>query len=307
MRRAIDMLCRVVAGLIGIETASAACQSSEVTGISFTGATLAAYNPFTSYPPKTVGVTINAAATCSVELAFQVPNLPPRMTGPGSLAYDITTMSGATSLVYAAGLPATTTRVDVGPGLASNTTVQVNIAPGQVVADGNYGDPTLLAQVFDKSGPTPALLKTFAVPLQGFVARACHFGTSSTTTMNFSSAIHNGLPNPGFVQSVTFQELSCTAPSIVRLTASPMQLAVPPTSSGAFDSQIHVRARATFGGANADLDTSAGAAAASVSRHIASGASTNGSVRLDVNLLRGGPLLPGTYTTTLTLSIDPNP
>jgi hypothetical protein len=55
------------------------------------------------------------------------------------------------------------------------------------------------------------------------------------------------------------------------------------------------------------LDTSQGADAASASRNTAAGAVTEGVVRVDVNLLAGKPLLPGTYSSILTVSIDPNP
>jgi hypothetical protein len=306
MRRAGIGLISVVALLIGSNPAAAACQANDITGIHFTGATLLSYNPFTPYAPQTVAITINASVACSVELAFLSASLPARMTGPGFLTYDITTSSGSTSLVYPPGSPSATTRVDVGSGNPGSTAVQVSIPPGQVVSDGIYADPTLLAQVFDKTGGTLILLKSFAVPLQGQVARACHFTAPISTTMNFTSAIQHGLPNPDVVQSVTFQDLSCTAPSIVRLTATAMQLMPTPPASPSFDSAINVRARATFGAANADLNTGLGSTVASMSRHVMSGATTGGSVRLDVNLLRGRPLLPGTYTTTLTLSIDPS-
>jgi len=46
---------------------------------------------------------------------------------------------------------------------------------------------------------------------------------------------------------------------------------------------------------------------ASASRNATSGAVTEGVVRVDVNLLGGKPLLPGTYASILTVSIDPNP
>jgi hypothetical protein len=81
----------------------------------------------------------------------------------------------------------------------------------------------------------------------------------------------------------------------------------PGSPTPVFDGLIHYRASASFSGANVVLDTSLGADAASASRNTAAGAVTEGVVRVDVNLLAGKPLLPGTYSSILTVSIDPNP
>jgi hypothetical protein len=45
----------------------------------------------------------------------------------------------------------------------------------------------------------------------------------------------------------------------------------------------------------------------SASRNIPVGAMTDGVLRLDVALVPGKPLLAGTYSSVLTISIDPNP
>jgi hypothetical protein len=47
--------------------------------------------------------------------------------------------------------------------------------------------------------------------------------------------------------------------------------------------------------------------AASPTRNAAAGATINGSLGVDVNLVPGRPLLAGNYSATLTVSIDPNP
>jgi hypothetical protein len=185
--------------------------------------------------------------------------------------------------------------------------VQINLPPGQVVGDGAYSDASVQSQIFDKTGAIFTLLKSASLPLSGSVTRACQFTMPTSPTLNFTAAISNGLPRPGYVQSVTFQNVSCTAPSLVRLSGNAMLLTQPGSPSPAFDDQINYRAAANFSGANVVLDTSVSSDAASTSRNTAAGAVTQGVVRVDVNLLAGKPLLPGNYSSVLTVSIDPNP
>ena len=218
MRRAAGIAIGVLVGATGhMHAAAAACSASDITGISYTGTSLAPYNPFTPFAPKVVSVTVSALRTCGLELAFLSTSSPPRMIGFGSLNYDIQLASTAVSLVYTGGMPVTTAHIDIGPGNIGSTNVQINLPAGQVVGDGVYSDASVVSQIFDKSGAILTLLKTANLPLSGSVVRACQFTAPISPTLNFSGAISNGLPRPGYVQSVTFQNVSCTAPSLVRL------------------------------------------------------------------------------------------
>ena len=297
----------IVLAIVTSRAEAVSCSASDITAVSYSSTSLAPYNPFTSFAPKPVTVTVTAARACSLELAFLSTSTPPRMTGPGALNYDVQSASSATSLVYAGGMPASTAHIDIGPGNSGFANVQVSLPAGQVVADGAYSDATVLTQIFDKSGAVFTLLKSVSLPLSGSVVRACQFTTPISPTLNLTSAISNGLPRPGYVQSVTFQNVSCTAPSLVRLSGNAMLLTQPGNPGSTFDDLIHYRAAATFSGANVVLDTSLGTDVASASRNATSGAVTEGVVRVDVNLLGGKPLLPGTYASILTVSIDPNP
>jgi hypothetical protein len=100
--------------------------------------------------------------------------------------------------------------------------------------------------------------------------------------------------------------VSCTAPTIVRLSGDAMQLQ-PAGASPGFDSHIDYRASARFGAASALLDTSVAGQASSGTPNTTSGATANGSITVDVNLLAGRPLLAGTYAGTLTVSVEPSP
>ncbi len=288
--------------------AEAACAPGDITGIDFTpGATLSPYNPFANFSPKMVTLTVSATVSCTVELAFFSPTLPARMTGPAQLDYDVELSGGAASLVFAGGSPPVTVPIVIaGPGNPGTTTVQINLPAGQVVADGAYGDANLMAQVFDKTGSTFTLLQSQSMPVSGSVAKVCQFTAPTSPTLNFTSAIANGLPNPGYQLSVTFNGVSCTAPTLVRLSGAALQLQ-PPSSAPGFDNFIHYRASASFNAANTVLDTRVASDASSVERNTMAGAVVNGSIGVDVNLLVGKPLLAGTYAAILTVSVDPTP
>jgi hypothetical protein len=287
-------------------TAEAACMASDITGISYTSTSLSPYNPFTSYSPKLVTVTVSATSTCAVELAFLSPTVPARMSGPAPLSYDVQLSGSATSLLYGGGTPPNTAHIDIGVGNVGSASVLLSVPAGQVVPDGSYSDANLVTHIFDKAGTTFTLLKTAAMPVSGSVAKVCEFTAPRSVTLNFTSAIANGRPNPGHVQSVAFNGVSCTAPTIVRLSGDAMQLQPAGAASG-FDHFINYRATATFNAAIAELNTSVPGEASSVTRNTSSGATVDGSISVDVSLLAGEPLLAGTYAAILTLSIDPSP
>ena len=264
------------------------CSQTEIGAITFSGTALPPYNPFTNTAPRLVTVSVTSTVACSVELAFQSTSNPARMLGPGTLIYDVQSQGSSTSLLFVSGTPSTTTRIDIPAGNVGVATVQIALSPNQVVSSGTYGDNSLVAYIYDKTGFVLAPLKSASVPISGSVAAACQFAS------------------PTNVGSVTLPSLSCTAPSLVRLSAGPMLL-TPTASNMAFDNLINFQANASLDGATAVLDTRSGSAVASTLRNVASGATTNASVTINVSLLAGRPLLPGIYSSLLTLSIDPNP
>ena len=283
-----------------------ACSPAEIGAITFSGTALPPYNPFTNTTPRLVTVTVASTVACSVELAFQATSNPARMLGPGTLFYDVQSQGNSSSLLFISGTPSTTTPIDIPAGSVGSATVQIALSPNQVVSSGTYGDTSLVAHIYGRSGTALTPLKSASVPITGSVAAACQFASPTNPTMNFTGAITNGMPSPSYVGSVTLDSLNCTAPSLVRLSAEPMRLAST-ASNAAFDNTIHFRASASLGGATAVLTTTSGSEAVSTLGNVASGATTNASVRIDVNLLAGRPLLPGIYSSLLTLSIDPNP
>jgi hypothetical protein len=93
----------------------------------------------------------------------------------------------------------------------------------------------------------------------------------------------------------------------VRLSGNPMLPGQSGTPGAVFDNFIHYRASANLSGANVTLDTSTATDVISAARNVALGAMADGTLRLDVALVPGKPLLSGTYSSVLTISIDPSP
>lgn len=198
MRAAAPFVLAVLGAAAGpAQAQTGPCSASDITAITYAGTSLPPYNPFSPFAPKLVTVTVSATRTCALELAFLSLSSPPRLTGFGSLSYDIQLPSSAVSLVYGGGTPATTAHIDIGPGLTGSANVQISIPAGQVVGDGIYSDASVVSQIFDKSGSVLTLLKSANLPLSGSVVRACQFTAPTSPTLNFTAAISNGLPQPG--------------------------------------------------------------------------------------------------------------
>jgi hypothetical protein len=307
MREAAAALLVMTAIAGAVLPAAASCLPSDITAISYAGTSLPPYSPFTPFSPKLVTVTVSATRACAVEVAFLAASVPAKLSGAGSLNYDVQQSSATTSLLYTGTFPVATAHIDIGAGLVGSASVQVSIAAGQVVGDGAYSDASLLTQVFDKTGAIFTLLKSANLPLTGSVARACQIANATTPTLNFTPAIANGLPRAGYQQSIAFTNVNCTAPSTVRLSGNPMLPGQSGTPGAVFDNFIHYRASASLSGANVTLDTSTATDVISAARNVAVGAMADGTLRLDVALVPGKPLLSGTYSSVLTISIDPNP
>lgn len=286
----------------------AACTATDITSMTVSGTALASYNPFLAPTPRLLTVSVASNVACSVELAFQT-STPAHMQGQGSLlAYDVQMQSSTTSLLFSAGMPTATIRIDIAAGNVGTATVQVAVPTNQIVASGAYADASLVASLFDRTGPaTLAPLKSVGAPISTTVVPVCNFESPTNPTINFSGAITNGLPNPNDVKSVTLPSLRCTAPSLLRLSATPMRLTTSATGGVAFDSAINFRATATLTGATAVLDTRNGTTAVSTQRNVVAGATLESSVKVDVSLLVGQPLLAGTYSSVMTVSVDPSP
>lgn len=305
--------------------ASAFCTQNGGNATVISGGTSATVTP--AYNPSAVAdqiytftVTIdnprtNANATCDLALSFTRSSLPATMTnGSATLQYSIESTGGAT-IVQTAGFvafasPQPANRIDltIAPGGTANVSVRVRIPAGQTSATaGNYTDSTVTIGIYELIFGTPVrVLDEQVFTVNASIASGCTLPAPDVSTLNFTSAISAGVPNPGFVLRSTFNGVSCSAPSRIRLTGSPM-VTTPATSAVAgFDNEINYLAIAQFGAASTALNTTAATQATSAGTNVVSGAVSGATVTVDVNLLAGQPIIAGTYSSVLRVTIDPS-
>ncbi|MCB1518987.1 MAG: hypothetical protein KDJ37_00255 [Hyphomicrobiaceae bacterium] len=283
---------------------------------------LPGYDPFAAgdlVRTITVTITNNTNRRCDAAISFQRSgSASPAMTSGGNgLNYVIEESTGGSSLVTTAGFisgssPAAANRVAFGnvtSGSSASRTLQVRIPAGQVVAAGDYIDGLVSMQVIglNNAGTNPIrLVKAVAFVPQATVVAKCIMPSPSTPNLNFSAAIANGRPNSGVVQTTTFSNVACTAPARLRLTGAALQPTSPIPARAGFDNFINYRADGSFGSAAATLSTTvAEHSVDSAQKNTASGATSNGFISVGVNLISGNPIIAGSYTGILTVTIDP--
>jgi hypothetical protein len=288
-----------------------ACAPGSVT-VTIGSANLGTYNPFNAQLLRAIAISIknNSAAACDLSLSFKSATDPARMlNGTSALPYTIENAGNAKSIIYTGAFPANVDRINfnnVAAGATVNRNVDVTVAAGQVVADGLYADPVLSLDVFDRVGNSLTLIKTTPYPVSATVQKVCRLDAPAQTTLSFgASEITNGRPNAAVVKS-TLMTASCTAPTKVRLTGAALQPTVAAAPRTGFDNFINYRAVGTFGGATSTLNTTTTAASADSSgKNTANGATPSGTVSVDVNLVPGNPVIAGSYSGILTVTVDP--
>jgi hypothetical protein len=307
--------------LVAPGPAQALCVTTGAPSISTSSTMLPDYDPF-STSDTTLDVTITMSvpllALCQGALSFtRTAGLPAVMSqGSSSLQYSVETTSGQT-LMQTTGFvsgssPAPANRLGITlPVVGSTTvTVRIRVAAGQLVAAGSYSDLRLNLTVVALgnlvgSSPTALLKEQSFAPAINVVSK-CILPAPNTTTLDFSSAISNGHADPSVVQSAIFNNVQCTAPSILRLSGSAMQPVGSIPAQPGFDNFIDWQAAGTFGNASTTLNTNSASQTSSATKNTASGATSNGTINVNVNLLNGNPIIAGSYKNTLTVTIDPN-
>jgi hypothetical protein len=289
-----------------------ACPPGSVT-VTIGSVNLGAYNPFNAQLLRTVPISIknNSNAACDLSLSFKSATDPARMlNGASALSYSIENAGNTKSIIYTAALPTNVDRVNfnnVAAGATVNRNVDVIVAAGQVVADGLYTDPVLSLDVFNRVGNALTLIKSTPSSVSATVQKVCRLDAPAQKTLAFgANDISNGRPNAG-VHKSTSMTASCTAPTRVRLSGAALQPTVATPTRTGFDNFINYRAVGTFGGATSTLNTTTTAASAdSASKNTGSGATPNGTVSVDVNLVPGNPVIAGSYSGILTVTVDPD-
>jgi len=257
----------------------------------------------------------NAGATCDLALSFTRSSLPATMTnGAATLEYSIESTSGAT-LVQTAGFaafasPQPANRIDltIAPGGTVVVSVRIRILAGQTSATaGNYTDSTVTVGIYELVLGAPSeALDEHVFTVNASITSGCTLPAPDTSNLNFTPAISAGLPNPGFILRSTFNGVSCSAPSRIRLTGSPMAPTPTTGTVAGFDNEINYLAIAQFGAASAALNSNFTTQVTSAGTNVVTGAVSGATITVDVNLLAGQPIIAGTYSSVLTVTIDPS-
>lgn len=313
-----------MAGAIGgAAPGLAACSGLNQVTVSVTpGPVISGYDPFTfgdTVRSMTLTVRNLANPQCDVGISFvRSAGTPARMANGGStLPYDITRSGGGSTLITQTGYtgigtPPAANRIDFLniPGNSSaSANIELRVPQGQVVPSGPYADAITITtfRLQNGSNQPNAQGPTFPFTPQATVIAKCTMPPPSSSSLNFSSAISNGQPNEAMKQTVSFSNVQCTAPTKLRLTGAALQPtpAIGPRSG--FDNFINFRAQGSFGSATSTLTTTQTSQSVDSSqKNVASGATTSGQINVDINLVNGQPIIAGSYSGTLTVSIDPS-
>jgi hypothetical protein len=300
-----------------------ACTTSGPNRVVITAGTSVNVSP--AYDPYAVGdriqtftVTVtnpSPTQTCNFALSFTRASLPATMTnGSTTLQYTIESTGGATLLqttgfVFLTSPPAANRLAGfVGVSSSVNLTVRIRIPAGQTSASaGSYTDNTVTIGIYRLIIGLPIAIvdeRTFTVTTT--IAPACILPAPDNTSLNFTSAISAGLPDPLVVLRSTFTGVACTQRSRLRLSGSALQPSPAIGAVAGFDNFIDWQAVGVFGAATTTLTTSSASVATSAGYNVPSGAFTGATITVDVNLLAGNPIQAGTYSGVLTVTIDPN-
>jgi hypothetical protein len=157
--------------------------------------------------------------------------------------------------------------------------------------------------VLDRSGDHYDIVEYRNFAVTSLVQQTCNLPPPSAWTLDFTSAISNGLPNATTL-SVSFSGVACSAPARIRLSGEALKNpAIAPVAN--FDNFINWQASATFGAANVLLDTSTSSQVTSGSQNVGSGPTSSATITIAVRLLAGRRIIAGHYSNILTVTIDP--
>ena len=313
-------LAAAVVALFGT-AAHANCPQNRLNGLTATlsgSPVVGSYDPFAgadAVVDMSVALTNPANQVCDAAISFaRAPTAAVMSNGAATLSYALEPAGGGGSLITTgyvqSSTPGAANRVNVtvpAEGSAS-AAFRLRIPASQVVAAGSYQDIQiqLILVGIGNNGPESSRSGPSFVP-QATVIQKCILPSPSLPSVNLSSAIANGRPNEGVSQSVSFSNVQCTAPTKLRLTGAALQPTISTPARPGFDNFINFRAAGTFGAASSVLTTATTANSVdSVQKNAASGATTNGQIAVDINLVNGQPIIAGAYSGTLTVSIDPS-
>lgn len=316
---AFRRLAALLIGCLGLllghaSSAQAGCNDLQISGVP-TVSVASAFNPFTADVIQAATITIEnkAAGDCiNAFLAFQHAGANPVMvSGANMLDYGIETTSGS-PLTYTGGAPGgniLTFSVSGNSSAVLNFQVRIPTGTGNntLAIAGDYASSLASPVTVNVFAPTSAIVTSGVVDVSASVTPVCELPIPSATSLDFTAAISQGMPNAGTVLSISFANIRCNGPARLELIGDALRRTEAGSASG-FDNFINFRAVANFDGAAADLTTTSAAGDDSdVSTSTSSAATSSGSMDVDINLVPGNTLLAGSYSAVLTVRLTPQP
>jgi len=266
-----------------------------------------AYQPFSGLP-RTTSFNLTVQNTngnaCSIAVVFVRPTAPLQMTsGASTLNYTLDFNGNA---IVNFGSPSTVWFTTApGNGTATFNTYNLTIPASQTSsAAGSYADNQVSVYLYAYRFGW-RFVRIYSLSLRASIDKTCVMSAASPSTLNFTSAISLGLPNPATVLSSSLSGVNCTAPSRITLSGTAMQRTPAVGAVAGLDNFINWQATASLGSATATLSTNAATTTTSANYNVLSGTTVGGTVGVDVNLIQGQPLRSGNYTGTLTVTVDP--
>lgn len=322
-----------VAVVLSTAAAQARC-TIDATGLDISPlmATTGTYTPPTAPIAQPVSFTVTgtystnpAAGTCRVAISFNRATLPAEMARAGggtAMPYAIQSApSGGNSLVFAGGgTPGAANRLEysfaaAGGNLTSQPfsatlTAYLLALPVTTQPAGSYSDGLTLGVYDINNGGAASLLITRGFTATGNVAKACTIGgvtnpSADTATIGIGA---NGSVSTAAI-SKSYSNVVCNTPSSLQLTSQSGAVKNASSAPSGFSNLIDYTSTATFAGATATLDTIAnpGAAGAEVGPAAStSGQAPTGDLLVEITPRANlQPLISGTYTDTLRITITP--
>lgn len=271
--------------------------------------------------------TTNAGAgTCMWAFSFQRGTYPPATMalsgGTATLPYTIQTTSGGGNTLLFSGTSVSTSNVlegsfaSAGANLTNKafsvtSTIYFLMQPNSPQQGGSYSD-SLTFWYFNLTSSTAGnsvYSSTFTVT--GTVTKTCTIGgVSNPSADNATIPITAAGAVTTTVINKSYASVACNTPSNLQLTSSNGAVTTPTVAPSGFQNFINYSASATFGGATATLDTStnAGTGTAESGTAVSTSSSTTPSGTMTVAITpqaAAKPLLGGTYTDTLSITITP--
>lgn len=130
------------------------------------------------------------------------------------------------------------------------------------------------------------------------IAPSCTLPPPTASVLDFSPAIQNGRIPATYQRTLSFNNAGCNGPARITLSGQPMKI-----PGNATAPSIHYAANAILGNAAVTLDTRA--SSSSIANMVT--APVSGSIPVSITVLpTAAPLLAGTYSSVLQVSLEPS-